>query len=146
MEIESSVARLNEAREGLVRQKIAHGEELLLRNWEAVDPGLGKQLTQTEEEVRRLEAELKSTESYLADLGEEVEALQKSNKLNSGCVHLGLEFRPVKEEVVVQVFSARNLVGKCGDPFVEVGGRCESGVGIILRNNIKTCYCSTMQV
>ena len=85
-----------------------------------------------------MEAELKSTESYLADLGEEVEALQKSNKLNSGCVHLGLEFRPVKEEVVVQVFSARNLVGKCGDPFVEVGKRCEGGVSIILRNNIKS--------
>ena len=111
-----------------------------MRNWEAVDPGLGKQLTQTEEEVRRLEGELKSTESYLADLGEEVEALQKSNKLNSGCVHLGLEFRPVKEEVVVRVFSARNLVGKCGDPFVEVGERCEGGVSIILRNNIKTSY------
>ena len=116
-EVESSITRLNETRERLVRQKIAQGEELLLRNWEAVDPGLGRQLSQLEVEVRRLESEVKSTESYLADLGKEVEALKQSS---NGCLHIGLEYRPVKEEVVVQVFSARNLTGKSGDPFVEV--------------------------
>ena len=116
-EVEASITRLNETRERLVRQKIAQGEELLLRNWEAIDPGLGRQLTQLEEEVRQLEAEVRSTESYLADLGKEVEALKQSS---SGCLHIGLEYRPVKEEVVVQVFSARNLTGKSGDPFVEV--------------------------
>ena len=120
-EVEASITRLNETRERLVRQKIAQGEELLLRNWEAIDPGLGRQLTQLEEEVRRLEAEVKSTESYLADLGKEVEALKQSS---NGCLHIGLEYRPVKEEVVVQVFSARNLTGKSGDPFVEVLKRC----------------------
>ena len=116
-EVEASITRLNETREKLVRQKIAQGEELLLRNWEAVDPGLGRQLTQLEEEVRSLEAEVKSTESYLANLGKEVEALKQSS---NGCLHIGLEYRPVKEEVVIQVFSARNLTGKSGDPFVEV--------------------------
>ena len=116
-EVESSITRLNETRERLVRQKIAQGEELLLRNWEAVNPGVGRQLSQLEVEVRGLESEVKSTESYLADLGKEVEALKQSS---NGSLHIGLEYRPVKEEVVVQVFSARNLTGKSGDPFVEV--------------------------
>ena len=119
-EVEASISRLNETRERLVRQKIAQGEELLLRNWEAIDPGLGRQLTQLEEEVRQLETEVKSTDSYLVDLGKEVEALKQSS---SGSLHIGLEYRPVKEEVVVQVFSARNLTGKSGDPFVEVSKR-----------------------
>ena len=116
-EVEASTSRLKETRKKLGSQAIAQGEELLLRNWEAVDPGLGRQLSQLEEELRRLEAEVKSTESYLVDLGEEVEALRKSS---NGCLHIGLEYKPVKEEVVIQVFSARNLSGKSGDPFVEV--------------------------